>query len=399
MTNVFLIPSWYPNKSEPISGTFTKEQSIWISESDEASYVVSIIETYPLTPKKPILSLKNIFAYLQEKKRNIRVNKNYLEIVTPCFMWSKSFLNGNLKNTYKIHRRNFIEMLKKQNIDIIHAHVSYPAGYFAYLLSDEFKIPYIITEHMSPFPFSGLLKNNMLLHEVKVALDNSYYNVAVSQSLQKEMLEFDLKKPLVIPNFIDEEIYRYRDRIVNKDRYVFLTVGSLTPQKGIDLLIKAVALLKKEIDIQKLMFKIVGDGSCREAYAKLIKEFNLEECIVFLGRLEREAVLKEFQDCDAFVLPSRHESFGVVYIEALACGKPVIATRCGGPETIVNDTVGVLIEKEDPKALKEAIKQMYLNYEDYSNEEIKKYFISHFSKKTNIKKYLKIYREAVYVRN
>ncbi len=399
MSSIFLIPSWYPSKSEPVSGSFAKEQSIWISESDEATYVVSIIEKYPLTPRKPIYFFKNIFKYLQDKKRKIRVNKNYLEIITPCFVWSKKILNGNIENIYNVHRDNFIDTLKKQNIDLIHAHVSYPAGYFAYLLSDEFKIPYIITEHMGPFPFMDLLQNNMPLDEIKVALDNSYCNIAVSQSLQEEIVGFELKKPLVIPNFIDEERYKYMDTVTDRDPYVFLTVGSLTSQKGVDLLIKAVSLLKQEMNIEKLIFKIVGDGIYREQYQKLIKKFDLEEHMVFLGQLDRDAVLKEFQNCNAFVLPSRHESFGVVYIEALACGKPVIATRCGGPETIVNDTVGVLIEKDNPKELRDAIKQMYLNHEEYSSKEIRKYFISHFSKKTNIKKYLKIYREAVYVRN
>ena len=105
--------------------------------------------------------------------------------------------------------------------------------------------------------------------------------------------------------------------------------------------------------------------------------------------------MNEFNKCDIFVLPSRHESFGIVYIEALAMGRPIIATKCGGPEMIVNDLNGLLINTDNIDSLSKAIIYMYHNYQKYSNEIIREDFMHRFSKESTVQKYKKIYKEVI----
>ncbi|MEQ9229997.1 MAG: glycosyltransferase, partial [Cyclobacteriaceae bacterium] len=92
---------------------------------------------------------------------------------------------------------------------------------------------------------------------------------------------------------------------------------------------------------------------------------GVSDKITWLGELSREQVREEMQRCSFYVLPSRHETFGNVLLEAVACGKPVIATDCGGPRDIVTDEVGVLCEV-DMDALTESLKQMISKYAEFT---------------------------------
>ena len=117
-----------------------------------------------------------------------------------------------------------------------------------------------------------------------------------------------------------------------------------------------------------------------DKYKSLADSLKISKKIKWLGQIEPEQSVKIFQTCNVFVLPSRYETFGVVYAEAIACGKPVIATRCGGPESIVNDINGVLIKPESVKELSEAMIEMRFTSQNYSSTEIRKDFISKFSR-------------------
>ena len=98
-----------------------------------------------------------------------------------------------------------------------------------------------------------------------------------------------------------------------------------------------------------------------------------------MGALERRQVADQMRQCDFFVLPSRYETFGVVYIEAFACGKPVIAAANGGPDEFVCDFNGKLIPPGDVKALVLAMKQMIENSEQYDAEKIRAFAEEQFS--------------------
>ena len=106
-------------------------------------------------------------------------------------------------------------------------------------------------------------------------------------------------------------------------------------------------------------------------------------------------MIKQFRNCDVYILPSRHESFGVSYIEAMACGKPVIATDCGGPADFVNSENGILVPVGNVEEISNAILNMAENYKTYDPEEIRKFFLNTFSRKVVSSEIFHLYEEVV----
>ena len=164
----------------------------------------------------------------------------------------------------------------------------------------------------------------------------------------------------------------------------FLTVCYMEEEaqlykKGIDILIQAwTEVVKKYTDVK---LAIGGGGSAKTKVEQWVEEHGISKYVEFTGALDRKQVIQEMQSCDCFVLPSRYETFGVVYIEAMACGKPVIAVANGGPDDFVKPFNGFLIEP-DVKELVQAFYEMigHLTRGNYYQEEkISNYIKSKFS--------------------
>jgi glycosyltransferase involved in cell wall biosynthesis len=105
-------------------------------------------------------------------------------------------------------------------------------------------------------------------------------------------------------------------------------------------------------------------------------------------------MIEEFENCDCFVLPSRHESFGVVYVQAIACGKPIIATRCGGPEHIVTPENGLLVDIASPSQLAKALHDMFTFRDNYDAKLIRQQFLDRFSLPVVVNKIERVYRDV-----
>ena len=160
-----------------------------------------------------------------------------------------------------------------------------------------------------------------------------------------------------------------------------------------DILIKAFNKAFK--DENNVILRIGGDGTERENLEKLVNELSLQDKVEFLGSLNREEVKIEMKKCNVFSLASKFETFGVVLIEALATGTPVISTNCGGPYDIINDRVGRLVEVNNIEELADALKYVYVNYNNYDCNEIRKYCIDNFSNEAIGRKQLDIYNSAI----
>lgn len=160
-------------------------------------------------------------------------------------------------------------------------------------------------------------------------------------------------------------------------------------EKRVDNLIKAFSLLNKKYN--NIRLKIGGDGVCRNELEELAIELNADNKVEFLGALTRDEVFTQINQADAFVLSSEYETFGVVLIEALALGKPVVATRCGGPESIVTDESGVLVEKNSVSALCNGMEMIYANRENLDANKIRTYCQQNFSEDAVTDKLLHIY--------
>lgn len=131
-----------------------------------------------------------------------------------------------------------------------------------------------------------------------------------------------------------------------------------------------------------------------EEWSSLSDKMGLSQHVEWLGPLDREQARHYYQQAHAFVLPSQHETLGVVFLEAIACGLPIIATRCGGPECIVNKANGLLVETGNPKELAVAMEKLMENYTCYDKKTIRNFYLEHFSTRPICDQLMNTYNEV-----
>jgi glycosyltransferase involved in cell wall biosynthesis len=291
-----------------------------------------------------------------------------------AFIWTRKFLSGNMERIVKANERNLARYIEVEgHVDLIHVQASYPGAWIGYQLARKYNIPYIVTLRMSPFPFDSYLdKSGQLDESLARVLGAAHCLIATSDALKARAEELGLHKIEVVNNPVDLELFQPGKALVNV--YKCLAVGRLEKQKGFDLLIKSMALLPEELPWK---LDIVGEGSCRSDLEMLIAALDLEDRVRLVGELDREAVARSMQGCDLFVLSSRHETFGNVVVEAMACGKPVVATRCGGPSSILTNDTGILCSTEDIHDLSNAIKTALMR--PWDADLIRSYAVEHYA--------------------
>lgn len=353
--NIFYIPSWYPSKNNPIYGTFVKEQvEILARLNPEWNLGVSLWgqgdNDFQLKVGDHVKNLPKMF---RSRMYHSEQNGNIFTYYNPTKTWTRKLLHGNLKGLLRANEENFLFFQKQVGkVNVLHAQATYPGALIANYLSKKYNIPYVVSIRMSPFPFKEFLQSDGSLKPwIRRSLEEANKLICTSSSLENRLHEFGLKNTQVIHNPVDTDFFKPID--FTPDKITILTVGRMVPQKGIDMLIHTIKELGADFDAE---FRIGGDGENLKEYQWLAKNLGVSEKITWLGELSREQVRDEMQRCSFYVLPSRHETFGNVLLEAIACGKRVIATDCGGPKDIVTEEVGVLCEVGDVLGLTEVIR-------------------------------------------
>lgn len=381
--HVLIIPSWYPHFEGDIRGSFFREQALALKKE---GHTVGII--YP-----QFRSVKNIKGIFLEPYGIKYVNDSSIHTYKYYSLALPKLNKIQQKRWIRLGLQLFEQYVKKFGIpDIIHVHSLHPAGYLALAIKSKYKIPFVVTEHSSMF-VNGLIKKKELL-KLRNVVCSSDYNIAVSQSFCNLLDSiFEVKSWEYIPNIVNNNFFSIQSEVPKKI-FRYLTVSLLTEQKAVDNLIEAFSYIRNEIP--NAVLHIGGDGVKRASLERLVKNLNLEDKVVFLGKLSREKVKAEMAKCSVFVLPSRYETFGVVLIESLALGRPVIATKCGGPQSIVKDGVGLLVEVDDINALSKAMLDTYINYDKYNLKDIREYCIDNFSEEAVAFRLSNVYKSVLY---
>ena len=391
--NIFVIPSWYPTIVNPINGIFIREQAMALAEVNPDFQVVVSCWGHE-SGTVSFRSIKKFFAslkwYFLQPRLSVNEKGRFCEILRPALTFSRRLPFCTLKRLVDVNRANF-EWAQKtfRNIDVIHAHVSYPAGYIAYKLSKEFGVPYVLTEHMGPFPGSFSREGNPL-DELEKAFRFSSKVIAVSNSLARRLRFFGYSNIAVIPNSVDEN--RFFLGVPTSQKFIFSTLCGLDEVKGIDTLLHAIALWGPSSD--EVEFRIGGDGPLLSKLQCLAKDLNISSLIKWTGSVKRDLVPDFFRQSHVFVMASRHETFGVVYAEAIASGKPIIATRCGGPEDIVSVINGILVNVDNIEELSMALTKVYKKWDLYDPKKIRQEFIRKFSTTAVIEQLKNVYIEV-----
>ena len=390
--NLFIIPSWFPSTTQPLSGSFVKEQAEAISEMCPDINV--IISTWghidgELQIRHPQNCIRALKWRMQQRRNRVERHDNLCEVFNPCLTWTDKLPVKSIGRLIGVNRANLLLASQRfGKMDLIHAHVSYPAGYVASVLGKEFGLPYVLTEHMGPFPLPYYMRDGKPFPEISDAFSHASQTVAVSPALATRIASFGYREPCVIPNAVDERRFSLGEP--SSGKFVFFTLCGLSSLKGIDHLLKAIARWNPPED--RFEFRIGGDGPMRGEYEKLSRSLGVSNRVQWLGEISREEAPALFRSCHVFVLPSLHETFGVVYAEAIASGKPVIATRCGGPEFIVNDVNGRLVDVGDIDSLAGTMQWMAANWSNFDPIVIREDFEKRFSRIAVVKQLCDLYQ-------
>ncbi len=262
---------------------------------------------------------------------------------------------------------------------VIHGHFGAPFG----PLAERYAIPFVYTEH-----FSGMNRPELPPPMAAEAADR-YSRVTklicVSTALRDNLRRNSGVEALVIPNIVDTEVFCPSP--LEHGGVRFVTACRLQPEKGIAELLAALSRMQERASLT-----IFGDGPERMRLEGLAAELSLTDRVCFRGRVSRETMAAEYRCADCFVLPSRSETFGLAYGEALAAGLPVIATRCGGPEDFIQTEDGLLVPVNDVAALAAAMDDMVRRRGEFDGEAIARRARERFSPQTVAARLTEIYQ-------
>jgi len=339
--------------------TFVREQVIEISKYvDDINIIIPMpfipefMKDVPIMKKySPSYDLLNV----KDLPHNIKVDEvKYITLPLDSFR--------GMTGDFAFKKVDKFIKDKEIKFDIVHAHFTWPYGYAAVKLGKKYNVPVVITIHENRDWFLSEVSSDD--EKLMYTWQNSDRLIRVNERDLEELQKLNINRSrlLYIPNGYSSVLFKPIDKIVARkklglptDMRILLNIAALKPHKGQISLIES---LKNVVRLHEdVMLYIVGNGPSRDELKSAIDEWGLQDNVILAGGNKvREEIPLWMNACDLFVLPSLSESFGVVQIEAMACGKPVVATRNGGSEEIIiNDMLGILVEPKDVAGLSKAI--------------------------------------------
>lgn len=362
---LLIIPSWYATEDQPGDGSFFKEQANLLQASGLTVAVAypdlrfrlgglrgGLFRDYTASVPTYYSRRSSLFAF-SEQAKSLRLSKMLDEL----------------------YERVCAEMGKP---DLVHMLSCRMASEVAALCKKN-GLPLVYTEHAG-----SLLRqpgeapaDASLRRRFEKALEGCDCAIAVSEDMRALMVG---KRPdtILIPDPVDSGHFRIMPGVVPEGPFVFAASGSLTPEKGFEILLRAFASARSHMADAQL--RIAGTGPQERVLTELIRELGLDEYAKLTGPLPRKLAPKFYNGCDCFVCSSLSEPFGMQIVEALACGVPVIATRSGGPEDIINAKNGLLINAGDTLAMERALINMYRRAKSFNPFTLREDCIRRFGK-------------------
>ncbi len=377
---VLVIPSWYPNGEDKLMGVYHKEFCDALAINKNINVNMLFIERERLN--KP---LKYIFM----KKDYVIKENGYKTYVKRMLNVERISFKWQLKRYVKVLDQAFKMYLKDNNKpDIIHAQVTIPAGYAACKLGKKYGIPVIITEHASYF--NDFFKGEYNEY-TKFALKYAYFTTVSNYML--ENLPSYVKKMGTIPNLVDTSIFKPNKKKIKGLRLI--AVSAFRKGKRIEDMLDALNIIINDFQVKDVCLTIVGDGYAKNYYLKRCDELNLRKYVNFVGRKEKKKeVAQILKQNNIFVNTSVKETFCIPAVEALACGIPVVSTKCFGPEEYIDSKCGKLVEVGNPLEIAKAIIEVYKNLDKY-DEQYLRLVASNYSRENVINKTIEMYQRVI----
>lgn len=330
---ILFISSWYPTPSNPNFGIFVKEHAHAIQTTEAEIMVFAIINE-----RSNSFFKINIRDYLDES--GIRTIEVILSTRFKDIVYHLIPLQNRI--AYLIFKKHIASTFLP---DIIHSNVVFPAGMIGDFISRKIRKPHIITEHWSRI--AGILQKPFLSFIAKKVYRNTLRILPVSDFLKNSMVDMmpflNSEKFQIIPNVISSETFTYKKKEINNDEIKFCAIATWAikkiPDKKPELFIEALARIQQKTG-KKIILTMIGGGDRVVELKQLCEKQPYKT--KFLGYQQKEQIVNVLQDSDYFVHASTIETFGVVIVEALMTGTPVICSNVGALPELINETNGIL---------------------------------------------------------
>ncbi len=385
--HILMLPASYPRFYKPLSGIFYRDQVLALHRS---GVTVGVIDPSPRAARTAVL------GGVSSQRFQITSGLDEGVPVVQAHDWSVPFFRRLYAQQFLWRTNDLFQRYERDygQPDVIHAQETLWAGIAAEKVSQRTGIPYVVTEHSSEYRIATI--PIWAAAQVRASLDRAASVVTVSSDLGNRLRKFCQPREMeVVPNVVDTEFFSFMARPAGSTPFLFASVASQILDKGIDVLLRAFALgFAGRADVR---LEIGGDGPDRSSFEALADELGVRRQVHWLGALTRDQVRSCLHRADAFVLPSRHETFGVVFIEAMSTGLPVVATRCGGPEDFVNTETGRLVGVDNVDETADAMRDVVQSRAEWSDRgrAIHNYTVERFSQAAVSRQLCTIYDGAI----
>lgn len=378
-----VVSTLYPTLYNPTAGIFVKE------ELDNLSGQVEVRLIAPFPNHRWFIERHSQIdtpAYTVIRPFTLAFPRWFMQRFYP---WSMAFML----------RRIGREFFKR--CDLIHAHNVFPEGVASVIAFNE-KLPVIITAHGSDVCYFALKPH--LKPGIIRASNSARKIICVSSYLAQNLKKLGVTaKTVVIPNGIDTVFYTPCDKTsasvylgLDSRRPRILYAGNFVPHKGVEYLIMAMpAVLEKFPRCELVLLGAKPGTADNSPYRDLIETLKIGHVVKIVERMPHAQIPPWMHASDLLALPSITEGFGIVAAEALACGKPVVATKPGGPEDIIEEGMGFLVPKKDSGALAQAILEVLDGDSILDSKILAESARSRFSYDKVTEKIIEVYRDVI----
>lgn len=392
---VLIISHMYPSIFNEVAGIFVHEQVKALVDQGCEVKVISPV------PWAPFLIQRLSPKWMRYSEIPLRATCDGIEVYYPrCLTFPRMlFFASSGQWMYRGISNLVGEIYQDFAFDLIHAHTTLPDGFAAMLLKRDYDKPLVITIHGRDL-HTTLYRSAQCKQAIVKAFKQTERIITVSTKL-KRIAEEEIgcsDKMVVINNGINPRkiCSAARPRIPLLGARTILSVSNLIATKGIDLNLKAISqLIAKHHELKHI---VIGDGPQMDNLRRLASTLNLNNHVEFLGRLPHEDVMVHMASADIFSLPSWREGLGVVYLEAMAHGKPIIACLGEGIEDVVtNGETGLLVERKSVDSLVKALDFLLSHPEKAQamGERARKLVLAEYTWEKNAEKTLEVYQRLL----
>lgn len=378
--HLLILPKWYPHPADPQNGSFIAH----FAKAMANRLAVTVIFPYPTADPQS--------AEVMDYDGCIEIRVPYQEAsasTTPSAL---------LKAVQFIRYRRAlllgvsIMLQHHGKPDIIHAQVLTRTAFFAHRLAKKWNIPWLLTEHSSELYSPKNIAWPRRITMIKMCRRANKV-VAVSDALARALQSLTGRKDIeVIPNLIAfSKTPPVSWENSHEEVQIAMVCDLVDDVKNISGVLQA---FHRVIDkLPPFVLRIAGDGVDRNHLESLAKELNLQSHVEFVGPMTHAQVLRFLPDIDFLIVNSHRETFSIVAAEAISFGKPVIITRCGGPQEWFKPEYGVMVEPDNDLELAQALVEMAQNHGSYEAKTLAAEIRLQFSPKIILDNYQDIYEQ------